>query len=148
MSETKRFHVRSLLTVTTGRLLTKSNGPEDNGIGDLYQLLGWMTNDEPFTHQLPRFVEECKPWLLRWFPELSQARAEDLDLVMSAPGVSPSDGVEQWLMDLQSIAGLKTEYDVPQIPADGHIRKDPIIELVEMRGTPEDITVVKVAIKT
>ncbi len=70
MNETKVFPLRVLLTVTTGRLLTQSRGPRDNGIGDLYELLGWMTNDEPFTHQLPRFADECKPWILQWFPEL------------------------------------------------------------------------------
>lgn len=33
MSETKKFPARVLLTVTTGRLLTKGKGAHDNGIG-------------------------------------------------------------------------------------------------------------------
>lgn len=142
MSETKRFHVRDLLTVTTGRLLTKPD-VDGNGIENLYQLLGWMTNDEPFTHQLPRFAEECKPWLLRWFPELSQAKVEDLDLALSVPGVSPLDAIEKWLLDLQTVAGLKAMYDVPRIPADDHDRKNPLAELVEMRGSTEGIIVIE-----
>lgn len=141
-AETKRFSLRTLLSVTTGRLLTKGEGPRDNGIGDIYKLLGWMTSDEPFTHQLGRFGEECKPWLLRWFPELSQAVNDDLDLAMSGPAGKVA-GVEQWLLDLQTIAGLRPEYDVPRIPADDHERKDPIDELVAMRGTDEGIIVVK-----
>jgi len=63
-SSIKTFDVRVILSATTGRLVTKSQGPDDNGIGDLYELLGWMTDDSPFTHQIPRFMQECKPWLL------------------------------------------------------------------------------------
>ena len=36
MAETKTFPLRVLLTVTTGRLLTKSSGDRDNGISDLH----------------------------------------------------------------------------------------------------------------
>lgn len=139
---TKRFLLRDLLTVTTGRLLTKPNGPNDNGIDALYVLLNWLTSDNLSTHQLPRASRECRPWLLRWFPELSQARCEDLDLAMSVPGVSPSDSIERWVLDLQTIAGLKAEYDVPKIPADDHERKDAFDELVQMRGTDGGIVIV------
>jgi len=134
---TKRFPVRVLLTVTTERLLTKPKGGDDNGIGDLYDILGWMTNDSPFTHQLPRFNDECKPWLLRWFPELSQA-SDHLDALAGLIRVHGSDGVDQWLAKLE----LPAEYDVPRIPADDHERKDPRDELVAMRGTDEGIVVV------
>lgn len=67
---TKTFPLGVVLTVTTGRLLTKSKSQNDNGIGDLYDILGHMTGDSPFTHQLGRFAAECKPWLYRWFPEI------------------------------------------------------------------------------
>lgn len=71
---TKKFPLRDVLTVTTGRLLTKGKGKDDNGIGDLYKILGHMTGDDGvMTHQLGRFSEECKPWLLKWFPELAEA---------------------------------------------------------------------------
>lgn len=63
--ETKRFTLGAVLSVTTHRLLTD--------IGDLYGILGWMTDDAPMTHQLPRFNAECEPWLLRWFPQLAEA---------------------------------------------------------------------------
>lgn len=71
--KTKAFSVRTILSVTTGRLLTESAGPDDNGLGDMYRLLEWMTGESPFTHQLPRFGKECEPWLLGWFPELAAA---------------------------------------------------------------------------
>ena len=138
-AETKRFPLRVLLTVTTGRLLTKSKGPRDNGIGDLYEILGWMTNDSPFTHQLGRFGDECRPWLLRWFPELAavDGTLPLLDGMIERNGAEI--GVDLWLKSLP----LKTEYDVPRIPKDDHESKHPYDELVAMRGTDENIVLVK-----
>jgi hypothetical protein len=145
-TETKTFALRTLLTVTTGRLLTESKGPRDNGIGAVYELLGWMTNDSPFTHQLPRFAEECKPWLYRWFPELGigEACLEKLDEWLGKGKTGDtSEGVLMWLAELRSLQpSLKETYDVPRIPQDDHERKDPVAELVAMRGTDEGIVII------
>ena len=43
---TKTFSLRTILTVTTGRLLTKGKTERDNGIGDLYEILGWMSGEK------------------------------------------------------------------------------------------------------
>lgn len=139
-TETKRFPVRDLLTVTTGRLLTD--------IRNVYTILGWMTQDEPFTHQLPRFADECKPWLLRWFPELEAVhqRLGNLDILIGGAKSERRDTgpvVEQWLATERERCNLKDEYDVPRIPQDDHERKHPYDELVAMRGTDEGIIVVK-----
>lgn len=146
--ETKQFDLGTVLTVTTGRLLTRSRGQDDNGIGDLYNILGWMTNDTPSTHQLGRFVKECKPWLLRWFPELAAVEHELSDLrkgiaAVKAAGHSGECGVESWLDRVQVDLGLKTAYDVPRIPTDDHDRKNPYFELVAERGTDKNIIVVR-----
>lgn len=74
--ETKAFPLRTILTVTTGRLLTKRKDPNDNGIGDLYEFLEWMCGEPPFTHTLGRFSKECKPYLFRWFPELTEPETD------------------------------------------------------------------------
>lgn len=139
--ETKRFPLRVLLTVTTGRLLTKSRGEGDNGISDLYEILGWMTHDTPFTHQLPRFNDECKPWLLRWFPELAEVNAQlgALDELVGSQGAA---GVEAWLTVIEDGIDCRPEYDVPRIPQDDHERKLPYDELVAMRGTDKGIVIV------
>jgi hypothetical protein len=137
--ETKRFPLRVLLTSTTGRLLTKSQGDHDNGISDLYDLLGWMTNDSPFTHQLPRFNDECKPWLLRWFPKLADADSLLPLLDEAIEKIGPERGCEFWLDGLT----LDREYDVPRIPRDDHQAKNPYDELVEMRGTDEGVVILQ-----
>jgi hypothetical protein len=140
----KRFPLRDILSVTTGRLLTKGNGPSDNGIGALYDLLGHMTGGSPFTHQLPRFAEECKPWLYRWFPELAAAESgsamKSLDLWVSKAPSCPDEGVKMWLAELKMMnPDLQDEYDVGQIQADDHDTRDPLDELVAMRGSDEGI---------
>lgn len=143
--ETKRFHLRVLLTVTTGRLLTKSDQPNDNGIGDMYDLLGWMTNDTPFTHQLGRFADECKPWLLRWFPKLAELDA-DVDAMCEAKYDSPQiaeDFFESAMIGFAAKIG-QSEFDVPRIPRDDHEVKHPFDELVAMRGTDEGIAIVEI----
>lgn len=146
-NETKQFGLRTLLTVTTDRLLTESEGPKDNGIGKLYELLGWMTNDTPYTHQLPRFGEECKPWLFRWFPELA--------CISNEPALAKLDdwlessheagmGISLWLVEQKAMfPAVKDVYDVPRIPADDHQAKHPHAELVEMLGSDEGVIVVK-----
>lgn len=144
--ETKAFALRTLLTVTTGRLLTKGKGHGSNGIGDLYQLLGWMTNDSPYTHQLGRFAVECKPWLYRWFPELlfGESSLEKLDEFLSFTA-DKSEAIQAWLDELPLLQpALKETYDVPRIPQDDHERKDPLGELAAMRP---DANVVVVEVK-
>lgn len=137
MAETQNFATRTILSVTTGRLLTKSEGPRDNGIGDMYRLLGWMTGDSPFTHQLPRFAETCKPWLLKWFPSLAIGERLDaqLDVLMKEHGAD--DGIERWLKSL----GLPATYDVPTIPAGNHQHINPVEEIVGMVGKDKVVVV-------
>lgn len=146
MSE-KKFPLRVVLTVTTGRLLTESKGERNNGIGDLYQLLDHMTGDSAFTHQLGRFADECKPWLLQWFPEL-EMDAESLPhldrLISEAPTDRTSSQINAWLAWAEARYSLKPTYSIGQIPHDDHERKHPYDELVAMRGTDDGIVVVKV----
>jgi hypothetical protein len=141
--ETKRFDLRTILTATTGRLLAEPEGENDNGIGRLYELLGWMTNDQPFTHQLPRFADECKPWLLRWFPELVPVSGslQSLDK-WNGKSDCPETGIFYWIAELKMMfPALKDKYDVPRIPQDDHEKKNPYDELVAMRGTDEGIVI-------
>ena len=139
------FTLRTILSVTTGRLLTEPEGPQGNGIGRMYKLLGHMTNDSPFTHQLGRFVEECKPCLFRWFPELSMANAclNELDKWIERDNTDGKEGIKMWIAEIKMLDDrIQDSYDVGQIPRDDHDIKDPYDELVIMRGTDEGIVVV------
>lgn len=144
----KTFPLRTVLTVTTGRLFTKGRRPHDNGISDLYEILGHMTNDSPMTHQLGQFGKECKSWLLRWFPELDSpelmAALEDLPERMKATvGTHAKDVLADATFSDCVAKGLcREEYEIDQIPHDDHDSKDPIDELVAMRGDDYGIIVV------
>lgn len=150
----KTFDIRTVLSATTGRLLTKPDR-DGNGIGALYKLLGHMTNDEPFTHQLPRFFRECQPWLLRWFPFLTnhnellephhgrwighrRQRGRCLERMMAIHGTQ--EGIELWIRSLKLPANL----EVDQIPRDDHDVINPYDELVINKGTDEGIVLVGV----
>lgn len=136
----KKFSLATIITVTTGRLLSP--------MGDLYEILGHMTNDSPMTHQLGRFGEECKPWLLKWFPEVAVASAclASLDKWIASDRTGTNlEGIKMWLTELRMMfPDIKTEYEVGQIPADDHIKKNPFDELIENRGTDEGIIVLSI----
>lgn len=148
MNNIRVFPLRVVLTVTTGRLLTKSQGERDNGIGDLYEILGHMTGESPYTHTLGRFSDECKPWLLRWYPELDSAELQlqlgRLTLMLetkAGPGTTELL-IVGWLSELVAKGVCREEYDVGRIPMDDHERKHPYDELVAMRGTDEGIIII------
>ena len=111
------FHIGDTLSVTTGILLSP------RGMSGLYDLLGYMTGDEPFTHQLPRFADECAPALRAQFPDLAAVVAPKGDM----------EDPEAWMtwLDAQVAAHGETRPVVPL--ADGaHQRREPLGELASM----------------
>lgn len=124
----KAFDLRIILTVTTGRLLTKRKGPNDNGIGDLYEILEHMTGEPPFTHTLPRFADECKTILLNDYPELEKVDVAILDEMIDELGAE--NGINNFLRMCTTRWGIKEQYCIGQIPK--HVSINPIQELEEM----------------
>lgn len=133
--KTKSFPLRTVLTVTTGRLLTKPTS-DGNGIGDLYEILGWMTGEPPFTYQLGRFSEECRPALLESFPELRCVGSRgdgdftELEKLIKENG---QQGIEMWLGRLQTqFPEIKDSYEVPKTGPRDHVSINPMDELAAM----------------
>ena len=62
----KLFSVSDVLSATTGRLVS------DRHMEGIYEILNFLTGDNLFTHQLPRAMNECKPWLRSQFPALME----------------------------------------------------------------------------
>lgn len=124
---TRTFPLRVVLTVTTGRLLTAPKGPRDNGIGDLYELLNYMTGDNLFTHQLPRAGEACKEPLLQQHPQL---RAVNVDAVNG-------DNWKEWLAE--QVAQYGEYLEVTPLVEWTHI--DPILEAETMVGKDKVIQI-------
>lgn len=137
----KTFPLRDVLTVTTGRLLTEPRRKGDNGIGNLYELLNWLTGDSLFTHQLGRAGESCKPYLLECFPELKKATEAISLLDRQLATREPSEAISHWLTQLRMIApDIKDTYEIAPMP-DGWTTIDPMIELESMVGKKRIIAV-------
>lgn len=129
------FPLRTILTVTTGRLLTESKGEGNNGIGDLYTILTYLTGDAPFAHQLGRFAKECKPYLYQCFPELTNAEAclDKLDELVERSATGPEDAISIWLAELKTaFPNIKEEYALTPMPTSDHKAIDPMDELFIM----------------
>ncbi len=120
-----KFHIGDILSITTGRLVSPSH------IDGVYKILNYMTEDNLFTHQLPRASKECEPFLLDEFPQLANVNASK---------VTP-DNLEEWLQ--KQVDEFGEMFEVTPIPKRWHKKKNPITELQEM-NRDKPIIVVKV----
>jgi hypothetical protein len=85
----------------------------------VYDLLGYMTGDELFTHQLPRASRECEPALLAQHPDLADVKVPDR--------FENEAAVWLWLAAQVDRYGMTRE--VSPLPAGDHTRIDPTAEL-------------------
>jgi hypothetical protein len=117
-TETRDLALGTVLTVTTGRYLAES-------VDDLYDLLGWMTDDKPFTHQLGRFATECAPVLLDQHPDLGRVTVpEDLD---------GPERCRAWLAKQAALLGFDRLAVGAGSAKDRHECINPLIELIDKR---------------
>lgn len=140
MSETKNFHLSDVLCVTTGRLVSTRH------VECVYDILGWMSGENLFTHQLPRVGREAEPVLSALYPQLSEtalsADLEDLDHRLKAADGDRdkcSAAVAAWLDGL--VSRLGSEFAVPKLNEDQHESIDPMSELAEKVHPDKIITV-------
>lgn len=108
--ETREFPFADVLTVTTGRLLSRRN------MGGLHELLDWMTGQSLMTHQLPRAAEACRPTLLAAHPWLAG---------IEPPATESTGELLAWLDAVE--AEHPGDVEVPQ--AAGWEHRDPIADL-------------------
>ena len=137
MAKARTFHVSDVLSISNGRLVSTRH------VDGIYDILNWLTQDNLFTHQLPRASEECRPWQLRWFPELEKANTAEANAALDA-AIDESggdDGCTAWMLLLRELYGIRESYELKPIPRDDHEHKDPYDEMVQMRGTDEGIII-------
>lgn len=127
MAETKLFPTEDVLSTVTGVLIS-----DVNGIGGVYQVLGWMTGDSVYTHQIPRIRREAQPVVLAMHPHLGEAVAEASQVT--------SENWQRW-RDLW-LDRYGAEIAVPKMTSAQHERIDPLSELAE-RVHPDSIIVVE-----
>lgn len=123
-TETKTFTLGQVLTITHGRMLCP--------VGDIYNILNWMTGESLMTHQLPRASRESEDFLRQQFPELDTIDVESATITNEAEGRAL----------LESLAPqYGTHRDVLPLAAEDHTVIDPLEELRMMRPEAEIITV-------
>jgi len=112
-TEQKLFHLGDILSITTGRLVSKRH------VQGVYNILDFMTRDNLFTHQLGRACEECKPALLAQHPQLTYITAAE---------VTP-ENFKAWIE--AQCAEHGEALMVQQLPEHAHEVIDPLSELAE-----------------
>lgn len=115
MTEPRDFPLSDVLTVTTGRLLSR------DGVDGVYRILQFLTGAPIFTHQIPDAIDHCHLPLLRQHPQL-------LDVVPTTNAQLAE--IKTWLTEQEHIFGET----LPVAPVEGWGHRDPIAEMVEAFG--------------
>lgn len=113
---TRSFHLGDVLSVTTGRLVSLRH------IDGVYDILGFMTGEQLFTHQLPRASREAAPEILRQHPDLA---------AIDEPELTP----ETWRGWLDTMIATYGETRT-LTPLVNHEPIDPMLELASMTDKP------------
>ena len=119
----RRFHVGDILSIITGRLVSP------RGIEGVYDILGYMTNDTPYTTQLGRFGEECRPYLRQQFDEVLAAFYEPPE-----EATQSTLSTYKWLGEMGHTLG-ESLLAVKPISESDHAVLDPITELTLDHGS-------------
>lgn len=125
MTTTRTFALGDILSASTGYLVSP------RGVEALYDVLGFMTGDTLWTHQLPRAADECKPHILAQHPDLAGVEVP-----------AEFDGkahVWRWLAE--QVDRFGPERVLSPIPADDHTVIHPVDELRMMKPDAQIITV-------
>ncbi len=129
----QEFHISDVLTVTTGRLVSSRH------MDGVYAVLNFLTGDNLFTHQLPRVMDQCRPWLRTQFPALMAdapkmvglLTALDVDMEERGHG---SEVMVAWVEQVRLEMGLPEMIPVYELGADMYTHIDPLEEIEAMVG--------------
>lgn len=137
----KLFHISDILSVTTGRLVSSRH------MGGIYEILNFLTSDQLFTHQLPRAMRECEPWLKTQFPRLfpdnplMQGLLEGLDVNLEQVQGDRGPAIARWVEAVRQAVGVPEHLPVYEMGAEMHTHIDPIEEAEAMIGKDKVIAV-------
>lgn len=120
----RRFHIGDILSITTGRLTSP------RGMDGIYDILGYMTDDSPFTTQLGRFAEECTPYLEQQLGATIKPYSEVPETITG------SLGLYKWLHDVTEGMNGDPFLKVGKIGEKDHAAIDVMAEL-ELDHGPE-----------
>ena len=140
----KEFHISDVLSVTTGRLVSSRH------MDGVYDILNFLTSDDLFTHQLPRAVRECEPWLRTQFPQLMEDAPGILPMldvlrnrIAAVSGDKEAIGAvcAAWVEEIRTSLNMPEMLPVYEMGAEMHTVIDPITEAQAMIGDKKVIKV-------
>ena len=112
----EKFHISDILTVMSGKMVSIRN------MDGLYAILNYMCNDNLFTHQIVRCMQECRPYLEKQFPQFRAINVDDL---------TDSNHFER-------MKAIEIQYgayhEVEALPEGAHDYKDAVVELIEIHN--------------
>jgi hypothetical protein len=142
----KMFHISDVLSVTTRRFVSSRH------MDGIYDILNFLTGDNLFTHQLPRAMDECEPWLRSMFPNLMvdsdgmPERLADMDRRIKAAQQDREHiavVIRDWVEELRLALKLPEMLLVYELGAEMHTHIDPIEEAKAMVGDDRVLVVNK-----
>jgi len=111
----RRFHIGDILSITTSRFVSP------RGLKGIFDILEYMTDDNPYDTQLGRFAEECKPYLERELGEAIKLEVPDT--------VKDKLSLYKWLRAVTEDMGGDPFLKVGKVNEEDHARIDNITEL-------------------
>ncbi|MDJ1137941.1 hypothetical protein [Streptomyces iconiensis] len=115
MADARMIPLADVLSVTTDILLSRSH------MDGLYALLGHMTGQDVFTHQLPSVADACKPALIQQHPFLAD---------LTPPAEADTPDLMAWLVEAERAHGE----EISVTPLETWMRRDPIEDAADMVG--------------
>lgn len=137
MSQTREVPIGVIMSLTQPYLLCDFK--------DIHEFVEFLSGGPVWTHQIPRVADQAKPYLVEQFPDLAAIEVPDWSAMEDWNEIGHRTKVHRigkWLEEIAIEHGGSRM--VRPLSADAVESKDPIAELVEMRGGPENILVVEV----
>jgi hypothetical protein len=133
---TRRFHIGDILSIITGKLVSP------RGVDGIYDILGYMTDDDPHTVQLGRFIEECLPYLKQQIGETIQPYSEVPE------AIKDKLALYKWLREVTAKLGDDPFLKVRKISQNDHVVMDVTTELELDRGPKIHEKIIPVDLRT
>lgn len=109
-----KFDIGTILSISHSRLLTN--------IGNVYEILNYMLDDNLFTHQLPRAGRFCQKFVIAEHPQLEEWNDFNEQIT--------TENWKQYLEKAEAMFGK--ELEISKVPSGVWTYKEPVEELSEM----------------
>lgn len=139
MSGSRMFHLGDVISCTIGNLVSPRH------MDGVYDLLGFVTGESLFTHQLPRAFKESKEAIMAQLPSVDwlevQAACDALEATLSGSMSAEDRNVCAAIWLNEQVGRWGEFHELRPLAPGSYKAKDPISELCEMVG-PEKVLAV------